>query len=134
MTDLTIFKDEQLIPVSENEDGEVIVSGRELHEFLEIKTEYVKWFDRMSQYGFTQNEDYITCYYDKNLSEVKNDDAEKMSPNQRSAKSIITDHAIKLDMAKEIAMIQRNDKGKQARQYFLKVEKAWNRSLDSECL
>lgn len=115
----------ELIKIKTNEN-DITLSGRELHEFLEIKTEYPKWFERMTEYGFTKGEDYLVHYYNKNSSEVKNDDAEKMSANQRSAKGIIINHEIKLDMAKEIAMIQRNEKGKQARQYFLQVEKAWN--------
>lgn len=115
----------QLIKVNTNEN-DITLSGRELHEFLDIGTEYPKWFERMTEYGFTKGEDYLVHYYDKNSSEVKNDDAEKMSVNQRSAKGIIINHEIKLDMAKEIAMIQRNEKGKQARKYFLEVEKAWN--------
>jgi anti-repressor protein len=111
MKDLTVFKDEQIIPVRENDNGEVIVSGRELHNFLEIKTEYKKWFGRMTEYGFNENEDYIRV--------------SQKCPTLGGIQEV-TDHAIKLDMAKEIAMIQRNEKGKQARQYFLKVEKAWN--------
>lgn len=122
MTDLTIFKDEQIIPVSENDNGEVVVSGRELHEFLEIKTRYDIWFDRMKAYGFVENQDFVLDVQKRTTNNPKNPYTE------------VTDHAIKLDMAKEIAMIQRNGRGKQARQYFLKVEKAWNRSLDSECL
>lgn len=115
----------EIIKINTNEN-DITLSGRELHEFLDIGTEYPKWFERMTEYGFTKGEDYLVHYYDKNSSEVKNDDAEKMSVNQRSAKGIIINHEIKLDMAKEIAMIQRNEKGKQARKYFLEVEKAWN--------
>lgn len=115
----------EIIKINTNEN-DITLSGRELHEFLDIGTEYPKWFKRMTEYGFTKGEDYLVHYYDKNSSEVKNDDAEKMSVNQRSAKGIIINHEIKLDMAKEIAMIQRNEKGKQARKYFLEVEKAWN--------
>lgn len=126
MSNIQIFKDKQLIPVNENETGEVVLSGRELHQFLEVGTEYPKWFERMTDYGFVSNEDFIVQYYHKDFSEVKNDVAEKMSVNQRNAKGIIVDHVLKLDMAKEIAMIQRNEKGKQARQYFIQVEKAWN--------
>lgn len=108
---LQVFKNEQLIPINENEIGEVIVSGRDLHRFLEIGTEYRKWFPRMAEYGFTENEDYIRV--------------SQKCPTLGGEQEVM-DHAIKLDMAKEIAMIQRNEKGKQARQYFLKVEKAWN--------
>lgn len=102
---------EQLITTINDEQGEIIVSGRELHEFLEVGTEYRKWFVRMTEYGFTENMDFIRvtqkCPTPGGLQEQVN-------------------HHIKLDMAKEIAMIQRTEKGKQARQYFLQVEKAWN--------
>ncbi len=111
MNNIQIFKNEQLIPLNENETGEVVLSGRQLHEFLEIGTEYAKWFSRMKEYGFVENQDFAVI--------VKNDE------NPLGGRPSI-DHVIKLDMAKEIAMIQRNEKGKQARQYFIQVEKAWN--------
>ncbi len=102
---------EQLITTQNDEQGEIIVSGRELHEFLEVKTPYTQWFERMQEYGFMENIDFI------GLSQ-KSEKPFGGRPSQ--------DHQIKLDMAKEIAMIQRTEKGKQARQYFLQVEKAWN--------
>ena len=100
----------ELIKIKTNEDDNTL-SGRELHEFLEIKTEYAKWISRMIEYGFTENQDFRVI--------VKNDE------NPKGGRPG-SDHEIKLDMAKEIAMIQRNEKGKQARKYFLEVEKAWN--------
>lgn len=111
MNNIQVFKNEQLIPLNENEIGEVVLSGRQLHEFLEIGTEYRKWFPRMAEYGFTENQDYIRV--------------SQKCPTLGGEQEIV-DHVIKLDMAKEIAMIQRNEKGKQARQYFIQVEKAWN--------
>ena len=98
----------ELINVTLNDNHEPIVSGRQLHEALGVKTPYDKWFPRMTEYGFTENEDFSTF-----LSE---------STGGRRA----TDHIIKLDMAKEIAMIQRTDKGKEVRQYFIQVEKDFN--------
>lgn len=98
----------QLIATQNNEQGDIIVSGRELHEFLEVKSNYSTWFERMAEYGFVNGNDFIPFL--------------KESIGGRPAQ----DHHIKLDMAKEIAMIQRTDKGKEARQYFLQVEKAWN--------
>lgn len=98
----------QLIEINTNELHEPIVSGRTLHEVLEVKTPYDKWFPRMAEYGFVEGEDFSTF-----LSE---------STGGRPA----TDHVIKLDMAKEIAMIQRTDKGKEVRQYFIQVEKEFN--------
>ena len=112
MINLQIFKNQQLIPLQQNDNGEVIISGRELHEFLEVKTPYKKWFDRMKEYGFVENIDFVTVG--------------QKSPIANGGYQEIVEHAIKLDMAKEIAMIQRNEKGKKARQYFIAVEKAWN--------
>lgn len=85
------------------------VSGRELHEALEVGTRYNDWFARMCEYGFTENEDFYS-----NMS--------KTSEGGRPS----TDHALTIPMAKELCMLQRNEKGKQFRQYFIKVEEAWN--------
>ncbi|HEV1934290.1 TPA: phage antirepressor KilAC domain-containing protein [Streptococcus pneumoniae] len=98
----------ELINITLNDSHEPVVSGRQLHEALEVKTPYDKWFPRMTEYGFTENEDFSTF-----LSQ---------STGGRRA----TDHVIKLDMAKEIAMIQRTERGKQVRQYFIQVEKDFN--------
>ena len=98
----------ELIRIDVNENQEPVISGRALHSFLEVATPYDKWFPRMVEYGFTDGLDFSTF-----LSE---------STGGRPA----TDHAIRLDMAKEIAMIQRSEKGKQARQYFIQIEKDYN--------
>lgn len=103
----------ELIKITTNENGEQLVSGRELHEFLEVGTQYTKWFDRMTEYGFAENVDFAVI--------VKNDYDETAFGGTRK----ITDHAMTLDMAKEISMIQRSEKGKQARQYFIQVEKEY---------
>lgn len=103
-----------LIEVTLNEDDEQIVSGRTLHKFLEVKTLYKDWIKRKLEYGFTENEDYILVAQKRATNNPKNPETE------------ITDHALKLDMAKEICMLEKNEKGKQARQYFIKVEKEWN--------
>lgn len=104
----------ELIPIKENEDGQVVVSGRELYEFLGVKTQYTKWFERMTEYGFEEKQDYVL------------DSQKRLTNNPRNPTTEIIDHIVRLDMAKEISMIQRNEKGKQARQYFIQVEKAWN--------
>jgi anti-repressor protein len=98
----------ELLNITINENQEPVMSARALHEFLEIGTAYKDWFPRMAEYGFVEGIDFCS-----NLSES--------TGGRRS-----TDHIIKLDMAKEIAMIQRSEKGKQARQYFLQIEKEWN--------
>ena len=102
----------ELINVSLNENHEPVVSGRQLHETLGVKTRYNDWFNRMTEFGFTENEDYLAITQ-------KRVTAQGNATNQ-------TDHIIKLDMAKEIAMIQRTDKGKEVRQYFILVEKDFN--------
>lgn len=98
----------ELITITTNEVGEPTVLGRELHEFLGVKTLYKDWFPRMVEYGFTEGKDFSSF-----LSE---------STGGRPG----TDHLLTIDMAKELAMIQRTDKGKQARQYFIQVEKDYN--------
>ena len=99
----------QLIKITQNENNESVVSGRELHKFLEVKTRYSIWFDRMVEYGFAENIDYVAL-------------VQKRTTAQGNQTEYI-DHALKLDMAKEISMIQRTSKGKEARQYFIEVEK-----------
>lgn len=103
----------ELIKITTNENGEQLVSGRELHEFLEVQTKYTDWFKRMVDYGFTENIDFSVF--------LKNENDETAFGGTRK----ITDHAMTLDMAKEISMIQRSEKGKQARQYFIQVEKEY---------
>lgn len=84
------------------------VSARDLHEFLEVDTRYNDWFPRMCEYGFTEGQDFYSF-----LSE---------STGGRPAQ----DAALSIEMAKEICMLQRNEKGKLARQYFIQLEKDWN--------
>lgn len=107
----------ELIKITTNENGEQLVSGRELHEFLEVGTEYKKWFSRMTEYGFVENTDFTRVT--------------QKCPTPGGVQNI-TDHAMTLDMAKEISMIQRSEKGKQARQYFIEVEKQYK--LDTSSL
>lgn len=103
----------ELIKTTHNADGEIIISGRELHEFLNVSTQYTKWIERMIEYGFVEGMDYVIV-------------SEKVDSQKRLRTYEQNDHHMKLDMAKEIAMIQRTEKGKEARQYFLRVEKMWN--------
>lgn len=86
------------------------VSARELHEFLKIETRFDIWFNRMKEYGFVEKVDY-----EKIVSKVH------VQKRTRTYEQV--DYEITLDMAKEISMIQRSEKGKQARQYFINCEK-----------
>lgn len=103
----------ELMSVNYTQD-EPTVSGRELHEFLEVKTKYKDWFPRMTEYGFIKNQDYTLVAQKRATNNPKNPMTDMM------------DHQITIPMAKELCMIQRSEKGKQARQYFLAIEKAWN--------
>ena len=87
------------------------LSGRELHEFLEIRTKYKDWFRRMVEYGFEEESDFIRVAQKRATNNLKN------------PVTTVINHAISLDMAKEISMIQRTEKGKIARQYFINCEK-----------
>lgn len=98
-----------------NDNQEQTVSGRELHAFLEIETRYDTWFGRMLQYGFVEGVDFNLLKKERVQHE-----------GDRDVKREIIDHILKLDMAKELCMLARNEKGKQARQYFLQVEREWN--------
>lgn len=98
----------ELVKVTVTENEKQTVSGRELHAFLEIGTQYKDWFPRMCEYGFIEGVDFCS----------------KMSESTGGRPS--TDHVLNLDMAKELCMLARNEKGKQARQYFLQIERDWN--------
>ncbi len=88
------------------------VSARDLHEALEVKSNFTTWFNRMCEYGFREKIDFKTCF-------------PKMESESHGGQNMI-DHEISIDMAKQICMIQRSEKGKQYRQYFIDLEKAWN--------
>lgn len=98
----------ELIPI-QDKDGAQAVMGRDLHAFLEVGADYRHWFPRMVAYGFEEGKDYA----------VKNDRVQDTLGREREA----LNHIVSLDMAKEISMIQRTDKGKQARAYFLECER-----------
>lgn len=93
------------------DSGRITLSARELHQFLEVGARFNDWFPRMCEYGFNEHIDYEVL--------LKN---EYKSNGGRPS----TDYQITIEMAKEISMIQRNEKGKQARQYFIQLENDWN--------
>lgn len=103
------YKMNKLIKIEMNENQEIIVSARELHKGLEVESRYNDWFKRMLKYGFEENLDYIAI-------------TQKKVTAQGNETTYI-DHVIKLDMAKEICMLQRNDKGREFRKYFIECEK-----------
>ena len=98
---------DELIKINYDND-QPTVSARELYDFLEVKDHYRTWFPRMCEYGFEEGKDFRAIF--------------RESSGGRPAQ----DAEITIDMAKELCMLQRNDKGKQARQYFLQLERDWN--------
>ena len=88
------------------------VLARDLHEFLEVQTPYHKWFPRMCEYGFAEGHDYLVT--------------DIFVHNPAGGPQSQKDAQLTIDMAKEICMLQRNERGKQARQYFLQLERDWN--------
>lgn len=99
----------ELIPVHTNPDGGNVVMGRDLHKFLEIESRYNVWFPRMVEYGFSAGQDFVP----------KNGHEQDKLGRRRE----VMNHIVSLDMAKEISMIQRTERGKQARQYFIECER-----------
>lgn len=93
------------------------VLGRELHEALGVKEKYADWFKRMCEYGFSEGKDFCSFLSDSSFSEK----SEKPKGGRPS-----TDHQLTIPMAKELCMLQRSEKGKMFRQYFIQIEEAWN--------
>ncbi|OHO67084.1 hypothetical protein HMPREF2692_06905 [Corynebacterium sp. HMSC036D03] len=96
----------ELIPIQDR-DGIQAVMGRDLHAFLGIGKDYTTWFKDMTAYGFVAGQDFSPI-------------SGNTSPAGGRPR---IDHIVSLDMAKEISMIQRTEKGKQARQYFIECER-----------
>lgn len=101
----------ELFNVTTNGD-KLTLSARELHKELNIAGRFSRWFEQMSEYGFEENVDFTSV---QNCTVVNN-----------GAIRELQDYQITLDMAKEIAMLQRNEKGKQIRKKLIELEKAWN--------
>lgn len=107
MQNLTVIENE-LVPVYETSAGEKVVYGSELHEVLGVKSRYREWIDRrFADIDAVENEDFEA--------------AEISAPSGQTKK----EHIIKLDTAKEMAMLERNEKGKQVRRYFIQIEKKY---------
>ena len=96
----------ELIKITQNENGERLVSARELYEFLEVSERFSSWFDRQLKFGFEENVDFVGCKY-----------------FNTQANQELQNYVLKLDMAKELSMLARSERGKQARLYFIECEK-----------
>lgn len=99
--------DNQLVPVYETDKGNKVVDARELHEFLGSKQEFANWIkNRIEKYGFIMDEDFLIT-----LSKTPNGGRPT------------TEYTLTIDTAKELAMVESNAKGRQARKYFIAIEK-----------
>ena len=105
----------ELLKIDTSDAERITVSARELYQFLEATERFSSWFERMTQYGLVENTDYTTV---KKLTEVPNNGGVQIRE--------LDDYQLTIDTAKQIAMLQRNEKGTQARKYFIQVENAWN--------
>lgn len=101
----------ELIKIQTNEQGQQLVSGRELHKVLEIGTQFTKWIQRMIDYGFIKDVDYTLVIQKRLTNNPKNPYTEE------------TDYILTLEMAKHIAMLQRSEIGMTVRKYFIECEK-----------
>lgn len=108
-----------LLPIVQMKDSVQAVMGRDLHEFLQIGAHYKDWFPRMAAYGFEEGTDYC----------LKN---ERSTPPAGMPSRPRLNHIVSLDMAKEIAMIQRSELGQQARRYFIEAEKQLQHKRQAE--
>ncbi|MFE7605735.1 phage antirepressor KilAC domain-containing protein [Brachybacterium paraconglomeratum] len=100
-----------LIPIQQNDDGTIAVSARDLHAGLQVATRYSDWVPRMLEYGFTEGEDYVRLAVTAG------------QPGYSNLRNASVEYALTLDTAKEIAMLQRSERGQQVRRYFIDAEK-----------
>lgn len=110
----------ELLPISEN-NGQRAVNARDLHSFLESKQQFSDWIKgRISKYDFVEGKDFETLYFDYqgNLLNIRHHNFMK-SENQQVSK---IEYALSIGMAKELSMLENNERGKQARKYFIACE------------
>lgn len=118
----------ELIPVAKNSINETEVltcDARALHTFMGVKTPFKDWVRRrIEKYGFTEGQDYIKIVNDTTL--LKN---ERLSPNDFQAP---IDYTLSIDMAKQLAMVENNDKGMEVRRYFINCERIAKESVSGK--
>lgn len=102
----------EIININYSSDRPTVL-GRDLHDMLGVNSNYTTWFNRMCDYGFKEHVDFETCF--PNLE----------SENQHGGQNKV-DHQLTIPMAKEICMLQRTERGKECRQYFIRIEEEWN--------
>ena len=109
------MNNQNLIPVfsgSLSDSETLLCDTRKLHEFLQVNSKFADWIkNRISEYGFVENQDFLVS----KILETKN--------GRGGNRKALTEYHITLDMAKELAMVERNEQGKAARRYFIECEK-----------
>lgn len=98
----------ELIPISDN-NGKRAVNARDLHSFLESKRDFSTWIkDRIKSYDFIEGVDFqsFTEIVEREIGATKR-----------------IEYALSISMAKELSMIENNERGRQARKYFIAVRK-----------
>lgn len=113
--EITDLKTSVPFKINTDNSDRITVSARDLHDFLEVETDFPHWFQRMTEYGFTEGVDF---------NSVKN--VRVASEGERMVSREVSDAQLTIEMAKEICMLQRSEKGKIARSYFIQLEKDWN--------
>lgn len=99
---------EEIIKIEER-NGQRAVNARELHQFLESKRKFADWIkQRIEQYGFVENQDF--CSFHKIVK-------------RETGATTVREYALTIDMAKELSMVENNDKGRLARKYFIEYER-----------
>jgi len=97
------------------------VNARELHEFLEIGRKFATWIQqRIEKYRFVENEDFL----------IVSQNRETIDKDGKLKVSVAKEYHITLDMAKELAMVENNDRGRDARKYFIECEKKLRKSIE----
>lgn len=98
---------EEIIKIEEK-DGRKAVNARELHQFLENKRQFADWIkQRVEQYGFIENKDFEVFH--------------KFVNNSNGGRPTV-EYALSIEMAKELSMVENNEKGRIARKYFIACE------------
>jgi len=114
----------ELIKIQKSGKGNPVVNARELHAFLEAKQDFSNWLKgRIKKYGFIENTDYARIFYDFDGNKLP---LAKISESDNQSFNVYRiEYALTLDCAKELSMVQNNEKGRQARQYFIQIEKEY---------
>jgi phage anti-repressor protein len=119
---------EELIKIHvSGKTGNPIVNARDLYDYLGVKQKFADWIKNLiNKFGFIENEDYACIFFDVQGKKIELPKNRTLLSQDIQVHKI--EYAITFDMAKELSMLQNNEKGKDARRYFIRVEKEWRAS------